>query len=213
MNTPIELTIKEPLQKVIDEPDFLEAALLKKFSGFRAVGSNVYGIRRRDVSSLGVTDAKKGNVSLLHELGPKGIHEHRFLPGNFHIIASGTPHRVPYNFGYWHITDMEELSIKFAGPPGETGYSIVVMRTPVGSEGESYAWYCQQCFTLLYETPVRTGELGLREFWRKEIEGVRTYNGDRALRTCPDCGHVNPLAYTSNTSKDTPEEAAARTTW
>ncbi len=208
----IETTISEPLEKIIDDWDFLEATVAKKFSTFRAVGSNIYGVRRRKVDGAGITDMKKGNISVLLELGPDGPVPHQFTSNSFHIIASGTPHHVPHSFGHWHINDMEELAVKFQGADGDLGYSLLIMRTPTGKEGESVAWYCEECFTILYELRMKTGELGLGEFWRKEREAVTTFNSDAKIRTCPECGHVNPMAYVWNPTKDTPEEAEARRT-
>ena len=135
----IETTIDEPLEKIIDDWDFLETTVAKKFSTFRPVGSNIYGVRRRALDDEGITDARKGNLSVLYELGPDGPVKYEFGLNRFHVIASGTPHHVPHNFGYWHINDMEELSVKFHGAPGELGYSLLIMRKPVGHEGESFA--------------------------------------------------------------------------
>lgn len=206
----IETTIHEPLEKIVDDWDFLEATVAKKFSTFRAVGSNIYGVRRRTVDGAGITDLKKGNISAMFELGPNGPVRHEMHANNFHIIASGTPHTVPHSFGHWHINDMEELAVKFPGAGGELGYSLLIMRTPTGKEGESVAWYCEQCFTLLYEYRMKTGELGLAEFWRGERQGVTNFNSDPKKRTCPECGLLNPLAYVWNPAKDTPDEARAR---
>lgn len=206
----IETTINEPLEKLIDDWDFLEETVAKKFSTFRTVGSNIYGVRRRAVDDGGITDTRKGNISVIFELGPDGPIRHDFRANNFHVIASGTPHHVPHSFGFWHINDMEELAIKFPGPDGELGYSLLIMRRPTGSEGESIAWYCERCWTILYELRMRTGALGLGEFWRGEREAVRTFNADAKVRACPECGHENPKAYAWNTAKDTPEEAQAR---
>ena len=57
---------------------------------------------------------------------------------------------------------------------------------------------------------LRTGELGLGEFWRGEREAVRSWNADAKLRTCSECGYENALSYAWNPSKDTPTEAQAR---
>lgn len=208
-----EITIDEPLEKVVDDPDFLDERVIKTFSTFRAVGSNIFGIRRRAVTRDDVVDPLKGNISVLCELGPNGVAQHRFSSNSFHILASGIPHRVPYSFGYWHINDMEELFVKFPAAAGEEGYSVVIMRRPAGREGESFAWYCEQCLTLMHEKWVATGRFGLGEFWRAERESVHAYNADSKLRTCPECGHLNPLAYTWNPSKDTALEAQARRAW
>lgn len=208
----IETTISEPLEKIIDDWDFLEATVAKKFSTFRAVGSNIYGVRRRHVEGQSIIDLKKGNISVVFELGPDGPVPHEFKPNSFHIIAAGTPHHVPHSFGHWHINDMEELAVKFQGADGDLGYSLLIMRTPTGKEGESVAWYCEECLTLLYELRMKTGELGLGEFWRKERQAVTTFNSDPKIRLCPECGHQNPMAYVWNAAKDTPEEAQARKT-
>jgi len=208
-----ELVIDEPLEKVLDDSDFLDERMIKAFSTFKSVGSNIFGIRRRAVSSDEIVDPRKGNISVLCELGPNGVNRHQFTSNSFHVLASGVPHRVPHSFGYWHINDMEELFLKFAGAPGQDGYSLVIMRRPTGREGESFASYCESCFTLMYERRVATGRFGLGEFWRAERETVAAYNADPKLRTCPECGHLNPIGYVWNASKDTPEEQQARTQW
>ena len=206
----LEMTIDEPVEKAIDDWDFLESTIAKKFSTFRTVGSNIYGVRRRKVGDAGINDLKKGDISVLYELGPDGPVGHAFRMNNFHIIGSGTPHHLPHSFGYWHINDMEELAVKFTGADGDLGYSLLIMRRPTANEGESIAWYCEQCFTILYELRLRTGRLGLGEFWRGEREAVTTFNADEKVRRCPECGFDNPKAYPWNTAKDTPELALAR---
>jgi len=42
---------------------------------------------------------------------------------------------------------------------------------------------------------------------------VREYNDDAKHRTCWNCGHVNPIAYTAFPSRDTPEERESRMKW
>jgi hypothetical protein len=207
----IELTVDESIDKAADDWDFLEATIAKKFSTFRPVGSNIYGVRRRAVGEThGITDMKKGDISVLYELGPDGPQAHQFRVNNFHVIASGTPHIVPHSFGFWHINDMEEISVKFPGADSDLGYSLLIMRTPVGNEGESLAWYCEDCYTMLYEHHMHTGRYGLGEFWRGERIAVTTWNADAKLRTCPQCGLENGKSYPWNTAKDTPELATAR---
>jgi len=149
-------------------------------------------------------------MSVLYELGITGPVGHQFRVNNFHIIGSGTPHILPHSFGFWHINDMEELAVKFPGADGDLGYSLLIMRTPVGNEGESLAFYCEQCYTLLFEHRMATGKYGLGEFWRGERYTVDTWNGDEALRRCPECGLLNGKSYPWNTAKDTPELATAR---
>jgi hypothetical protein len=85
------------------------------------------------------------------------------------------------------------------------------MQKPAGKEGESFAWYCEECLTLFDEYRFNHGQLGLTEFWRAEMEAVAKHNATD--RICPECGHANPLAYTWNTVKDTSELTAARLHW
>jgi hypothetical protein len=59
----------------------------------------------------------------------------------------------------------------------------------------------------------RSGELGLKNFWRAEENAVREYNRDIKNRICPECAEINPLGYVWNTAKDTPDESAARALW
>jgi hypothetical protein len=130
----------------------------------------------------------------------------------FHVTRAGTSHRVPHSFGYWHINDLDEIYLAIPAPEGETrGHFVVVMQKPVGKEGESFAWYCEKCLTLFDEHRFNHGQLGLGEFSRAEMEAVAKHNaGDRV---CPECGHLNPLAYTWNTVKNTPELKAPRLHW
>ena len=60
---------------------------------------------------------------------------------------------------------------------------------------------------------IETGTTGLAGFWKGERQAVNHYNADPRLRTCPECGHVNPLGYCWNKAKDTPAEAQARQAW
>lgn len=148
----------------------------------------------------------------MHELGPDGIHELNFTPMRFHVTRAGTPHRVPHSFGYWHINDLDEVYLAIPAPEGDVrGHFIVVMQKPAGKEGESFAWYCEACLTLVHEYRFDHGRLGLNEFWRAETAAVASFND--TLRRCPECGHVNPLAYTWNTVKDTPALTASRLHW
>jgi hypothetical protein len=204
--------IDEPIEKVVDDWNLFEDKVVKKFGTFRTVDQNIIGVRRR-VIGLETIDLKKGKMESI-ELGPSGIVAQRREALNMHITFSGTPHRGRHSFGYWHINPMDELYFSIPPKPGEElGYFIVLMQTPRGDETESFAWYCNECLTLIRESRYPSGKLGLDGFWRAEVDAVRTYNSDAKNRTCPECGNVNPFAYCWNTAKDTPEEAAARQIW
>jgi hypothetical protein len=208
-----EVVVEEANEKIIEEWDFLEDRVAAKYSTFREFGQNIYGVRRRMVNRTEVVDLKKGKFSSLL-LGPQGIVGTGRNPLHFHITTAGTPHRIPHSLGYWHINDMDELYLPVPGVGADDlGYFLVVMQTPKGNEGESFAWYCQRCVTMLYEVHYRSGELGLKTFWRAEENAVREYNRDVKNRTCPECGEINPLGYVWNTAKDTADESAARALW
>jgi hypothetical protein len=209
-----EIMIKEPLEKVADDWDYFDDKIMKHFSTFKADGTNVFGIRRRVISAAAVDDPKKGNINRFMELGPKGLTYGEHSPLRIRVTTAGTPHHVSHNFGYWHINDKDELYLPIpSAVPGELGHFVVIMGFPTGNETDAFAWYCEKCLTLLYDHVVETGRLGFNGFWKGETQAVRTYNSDIRLRTCVECGHVNPMGYCWNRAKDTPEETAARAYW
>lgn len=209
-----EILVDEPLEKIADDWDFLEDRILKHFSTFKAYGDNVIGLRKRVISKGAMIDPKKGDITKALELGPDGVVSFSEVLDGIRVTTAGTPHRVSHNFGYWHINDKDELFIKMpAAVEGEPGFSIIIMGRPDGHETDAFAWYCEECLTLLYDHVVETGRLGFTSFWKGEAEAVRTYNADPNLRTCPECGHANPMGYCWNSAKDTAEEAAARKIW
>jgi hypothetical protein len=205
------IEIDDSLDKLADW-DFFDAKVIGKFSGFKVASGNVLGLRRRIIDRETIYDEKKGPYGDMCELGPNGIENVVVVPMKFHVTRAGTSHRVPHSFGYWHINDLDEIYVAIPAPEGETrGHFVVVMQKPIGKEGESFAWYCEECLTLCDEYRFDHGRLGLNEFWRAESEAVTRHN--QTDRVCPECGHVNPLAYTWNVVKDTPELAAARRHW
>ncbi len=58
-----------------------------------------------------------------------------------------------------------------------------------------------------------TGNLGFNDFFHWERVAVRAYNSDAKLRTCWNCGHINPLGYLAFATQDTPEERESRLKW
>jgi hypothetical protein len=209
-----ELTIAEPIEKVLDDWDFFADSIVGKFSAFREVGQNIYGIRRRSIGRAEIVDTKKGSFGEFFEMGAHGSVAARFEPMRLHVTTAGTPHRVPHSMGFWHINDMDELYLPLPSPASEPlGHFLVIMQTPSGNEGESFTFYCEQCLTLLYELHYATGKLGMHGMFKAEEVAVREFNADPGKRTCPECGHVNPFGYCWNTAKDTPDERAARAIW
>ena len=205
--------VDRPIEKIVEDWDFLEDTIVKKFTSWQSVGDNLMGIRRRQITLQEVIDPKKGKFNSI-SLTPDGIvsKQHRGL--KMHITPGGVPHRVEHGFGFWHINDMDELYLPIPPRSGEAmGHIVVLMQTPTGDEAESYAQYCQQCLTILYEFPYESGRYGLTGIWRAEEEAVRSYNADPKNRLCPECGHLNPLGYCWNVAKDSPEQAEARLLW
>ena len=209
-----DIEIKEPIEKVADDWDYLNDRVISRFAAFRASGHNIFGLRRRVISKSGTQDAKKGSVGTHLSLGPQGIIVGTQPPLSVRITTAGTPHRVPHSFGYWHINDKDELYLQIPGAEeGEPGCAVVIMGLAKEKETDSFAWYCEECLTLLYDFVVETGRDGFNEFWRGEREAVRSYNSDVHKRTCPECSHINPMGYCWNTAKDSPNESAARKIW
>jgi hypothetical protein len=197
MLTPAELALR--MHESIDLRDERE---LRKFIGFTPVGENFLGVRRR-ATKLMEEDA--------YEIGPNGIVAPRRDPFGIYIVYGGTPHHTRGLFGYWHINDVDEVYITIGGAsPEDEATRLIFMRQPRSGERDMFAWYCEQCVTLLYCSVYPTGDLGFQGFWRAEDEAVRTFNSDPKLRTCPNCGAEHPLGYRYMANKNTPAEEAAR---
>ncbi len=208
------LYVKQPLDKIADDWDFFHEKAIGHFSTFKPWGQNIYGIRRRTISTGEVIDPRKGSISRHFEITPDGLVEWTHQPMKLHVTLGGTPHRVAHNFGYWHINDVDELYLPLPGPTAEAlGYFLVIMGCPTGEESDRFVWYCQNCFTLMFERQYETGRLGFAGFWRAEREAVRAYNQDAAHQLCPECGHANPRGYCWNSSVDTEAEREARKLW
>jgi hypothetical protein len=195
-----EITIDEPIEKIVDDWNFLDEKIVAKFTRFRPMGQNIYGVRRRDLSSDEIIDPVKGNISQMIELGPHGVIEVHHRPMSLHVTTAGTPHRVLY--------------LGLSNPTGDPlGHYLVIMQTPTGKEGDSWAWYCERCTTMLFERRFATGEHGLQGMFKATEMAVRAYNSEPQNRTCPECGHINPMGYAWNANHDTPQERAARALW
>jgi hypothetical protein len=211
-----EVNVTEPIDKLLGDWDLLDERVIKKLTAFKELNDTLIGVRRRLFDNNKIIDPIKGPLPESLELGPKGIASTKHEMLTLTMTVGGTPHRVPNSFGYWHINDADELYLTLPPPaPGENAYFLVIMGLPGKSsnEGESWAQYCQICLTMLHERYYKNSAFGLEGHYKANLAAIREYNGDVRLRTCPECGHVNPLAYAWNTVKDTPEEAAARKTW
>jgi hypothetical protein len=211
-----EMNVAEPLEKLLGDWDLLDERVIKKFSAFKELDDTIVGVRRRMFVNNTILDPVKGSLPESIEISPKGIVRQKHEMLTLWLTVGGTPHRVPNSFGYWHINDADELYLTLPPPsPDQPAYFLVIMGVPSASrnEGESWAQYCQVCLTMLHERHYKSSQFGLEGHYKANLEAIREYNGNVRLRTCPECGHVNPLAYAWNAAKDTPEEAAARHDW
>jgi len=87
------------------------------------------------------------------------------------------------------------------------------MGVPKPGETDRWAWYCEQCLTLLFERVYQTGALGFNGFWKAERDAVAAYNAAPQNQRCPECGQMNPKGYYWNPAKDSPGEQQARAAW
>ena len=175
---------------------------LRKYIGFTPVGENFIGVRRR-ATKLMEEDAI--------EIGKDGIITPRRDPFGIYVCYGGTPHHTRALFGYWHINDVDEVYITVGGKsPEDEATRIIFMRQPRPGERDMFAWYCEQCVTLLYCYTYDTGNQGFQGFWRAEDDAVTIFNRDIRLRTCPNCGAEHPLGYRYMANKNNAAEEAAR---
>jgi len=215
-----DVYVKEPIEKVIEDWDFLNERIVSTFSAFRPVGDNVFGLHplRFDAAGHLKGPLQMGMCRRTLELGPHGIREQgrsRQRPGEpaIGIAFAGTPHHVEGLFGYWHINDKDEVYISTPPAENEPPTIIIVMPHPKGHETDRFAWYCERCTSLVFMRECVTGRDGFNKFWPAERAAVREYNSDAKNRTCWNCGCVNPLGYAAMCHFDTPEERQARMQW
>ena len=214
-----DVYVKEPIDKIAEDWDFMAENVISKFFGFRPVGDNVYGIRaitHESQKTLGVEkhtpmDLAKNRRNF--EIGPQGVVQVARTPLTLHVTRVGTPHHTEFLFGYWHINDKDEIIIPL--PPTETqpGHLVIVMGHPKENETDRIAWYCEKCNNLVFMRELVTGTEGFTRFFQWEHAVVREYNSDPKNRVCWNCGHQHEVGYTAFPSRDTPEERESRMKW
>ena len=212
-----DLYVNESIEKIAEDWDFFEDKVVKKFFGFKTVGDNVVGIRpvtQGTIDKLGASAPPIALVSVRRnfEIGPKGIVEVPRTPFSLHVTRAGTPHRTEHVFGYWHINDKDEVIVTLPPNGDEPGRVVIVMGKPTGEETDRFAWYCEECVTLLFMRELVSGR-DFQKFWASELAAVREYNSDPRHQICPSCGHKNRLAYSSMQPKDTDDERGSRMVW
>jgi hypothetical protein len=119
------------------------------------------------------------------------------IPDNasvLHVIKGGTAHHVEGVFGYWRTCDSDIIWVRVERE-GVTRYAMIVGGSPSDYHKDVISWICPRCATSLHSVELQTGRAKLNEFWAREAEIVAAFNADEALRTCTNCAHVHPLAY------------------
>ena len=97
-----------PIEKIMDDWDYLDDQIVKEFVSWKEVGQNVIGIRRRQITLNEIIDPVKGNFNSI-TMTPEGLTAKKHKGLKIHITPGGVPHRVEHSFGFWHINDMDEL--------------------------------------------------------------------------------------------------------
>jgi len=194
-------------EKMHENIDMTDQAELKKYlSGFQTLGENFIGIRKRKV-----TDP----TSKTYQIGPKGVIESSQELVGMHVIYSGTPHHTRGTFGYWHINDVDEIYFRMPDAANQEITVCILMRVPKPGERDMFAWYCQQCSTLLHCFVYPSGDKGegIQGIWNAEALAVTEFNSDPRFRTCINCGAAHPLGYRFYAPLNTADEEAARLVW
>ena len=214
-----DVYVKEPIDKIAEDWDFMNEKVLPRFFGFRPVGDNVYGIRaithetQRTLGSKKHTPMDMAKNRRNFEIGPQGVVIVPRTPLTIHVTRHGTPHRTEFLFGYWHVNDKDEIIIPLPATDTTPPHLVIVMGHPKDNETDRIACYCHQCGSLVFLRELVTGTIGFQRFFQWEHETVREYNSDPKFRTCWDCGHINPVAYTAFPTRDSPEERESRMKW
>lgn len=210
-----DIHIDEPIEKVVDDWDYLSERVVDRFIGFRPEGDSIFGIRRivptveEHGRPLDIVQNRRN-----FEIGPAGLIEVAREPLTVHVTAAGTPHHTEHLFGYWHINDKDEIILPL--PPASAdkpGHLLIIMGRPTANETDRIAWYCERCTSLVFLRELVSGEVGFQRFWQWERAAVAEYNAAVANRTCPECGHINRHGYSAFSKWDDPHARQARSEW
>jgi hypothetical protein len=129
-----------------------------------------------------------------------------------HVIPGGTPYHIEHLFGYWRICDADMVYFR-TRQEGQVYYLLVAGGRPGNYTHDTLLWVCPKCAARFNRHEFETGKVAWKRFWDAELDRVRAFNDDAALRTCPDCAHLHPPGYGFYPSSDNAAEAEARTRW
>ena len=129
-----------------------------------------------------------------------------------HVIPGGKPHHIEHLFGYWRVCDADIIYFRTV-QDDEVYYLLVAGGRPGNYSTDALLWVCPKCATQFNRHDFETGIARWKRFWDAEMEHVRAFNNDKALRTCPECAHIHPPSYGFYPSSDNSQEAEARSRW
>ena len=197
-----DVYVDEPIEKIVDDWDFLNEKVLPKFMGFRPVGDGVYGMRQiLPEAPQSVDQQQRGTGPVIavenrrhYEMAPRAWSRQAHPAcGARYARRNAASHRVRLRL-LAHQRYGRDLDRRATGgrparlcdpDPGSSE----------GKRGGSHSLVLRAMHELVYLSELVTGKLGIKDFWTWERTAVRAYNGDPKLRTCWSCGHVNPLGY------------------
>lgn len=186
--------------------DFAKKETELRYRSFYPVGEMLVGLRFHDVNPTG-TAMRMGRT--LRIIEGRIAAEPR---ANVMFTPSLVPHHSEHGYGFWHVNDEQEMALNFKLSESRV-VTVLVEGFPKRGRHDRFAWYCLKCLNPLYMREVETGRVGLPGFYAAEDEAFQTFNGDKSLRTCGECGTLHPLAYSIFPWNDTPEEKEARAAW
>lgn len=167
--------------------NFFEPRDIRKFTGFMPWGRHhMMGIRL-----LGA----EGRPSIMYGVGPDGPKKLDILnPGEkMGFLPAELPHHLTHDYGWWHINTTDEIYIPVTLKDGRIAFVIVEANFP--DRYDSFVWYCQDCYSLLFRKEVNTGRVGIDGYWKAERDAVAEFNSIDERRRCNNCGAAHPRGY------------------
>jgi len=100
------------------------------------------------------------------------------------IIEDGKPRDMPIREGELFLLPAH---VRHSPQRPADTVGLVVERLRRSDERDAFEWYCEKC-----DTRVHRREVVLNSIYEDLPPVFDEYYGAAALRTCPNCGHVNP---------------------
>jgi len=148
----------------------------------------------------------------VREKTAKGIIELNTQGYVMHPIGAGTMHQVSHLFGYWIESDTDRIWICI--PRQKVFLYVMIWGGGTGAHlQERLIWVCPKCGEPTGERMLSRTRPSIDGFLSQQLEAVRQFNSDTALRRCRACNFVHPAAYGFRPEDDAPVEKLARQQW